>query len=153
MNILTKIVLSTNDFSRTEMKLAKYITDSTRDILYLSLAEVAMQSGVSEATVIRFARKLGLKGFQDLKLHLAHEVLSGPEAIHEDVRKDDPPKDIFNKVFTEHRQTLDDTIKTLDTKQINRAVDLLAAAKEIIFVGVGTSSPNTEDAYNKFFRA
>lgn len=153
MNILTKIDLSATDFSRTEKKLAKYITDSTRDILYMSLAEVAMQSGVSEATVIRFARKLGLKGFQDLKLHLAHEVLSGPEAIQEDVRKDDPPIDIFNKVFTEHRQTLDDTLKTLDTKRINRAVDLLAAAKEIIFVGVGTSSPNTEDAYNKFFRA
>ena len=40
-----------------------------------------MQSGVSEATVIRFSRKLGLKGFQDLKLHLAHEVMSGPETI------------------------------------------------------------------------
>ena len=153
MSILTKIDLSSTDFSRSEKKLATYIVNASRDILYLSLAEVAMQSGVSEATVIRFARKLGLKGFQDLKLHLAHEVLSAPESIQEDIRSGDSPENIFAKVFTEHRQTLDDTLKVIDNKQINKAVKLLSNAKEILFVGVGTSGPNTIDAYNKFFRA
>ena len=153
MNILSKIELSSHDFSRTENKLAQYIISSTKEILYLSLAEVAMQSGVSEATVIRFARKIGLKGFQDLKLHLAHEVLSGPETIQEDVKRGDSPGNVFAKVFSEHRQTLEDTINILKNTNIQRAVDILSTAREIIFVGVGTSSPNTEDAYNKFFRA
>jgi len=153
MTILTKIDLTSSDFSQSEKKLAKYIASTAKEILYLSLAEVAVQSGVSEATVIRFARKLGLKGFQDLKLHLAHEVMSVPETIQEDVRTDDSPAEIFAKVFVEHRQTLEDTIKVLDSKQITKAVDLLAKVREIVFVGVGTSGPNTEDAYNKFFRA
>jgi len=153
MKILTQISLRSQDLSRSEKKLAQYITSSARDILYQSLAEVATQSAVSEATVIRFSRKLGLKGFQDLKLHLAHEVLSGPEAIQEDVRFGDTPEAIFAKVFTEHRQTLDDTLKALDRKQIRQAVKLLSRAREIIFVGVGTSGPNTVDAYNKFFRS
>ena len=153
MKILTQIDLATNDLSRVEKKLASFIAHHAKDILYLSLAEVATQSGVSEATVIRFARKLGLKGFQDLKLHLAHEVLSGPESIQEDVHPSDSPEDIFSKVFVEHRQTLDDTLKVLDKKQIAQAVRLLSSAREIVFVGVGTSGPNTIDAYNKFFRA
>lgn len=153
MKILAKIKLTSGDFSKSEKKLAKFIASAAKDILYLSLAEVAMQSGVSEATVIRFARKLGLKGFQDLKLHLAHEVMSGPETIQEDARGGDSPVEIFAKVFAEHRQTLEDTIKVLDSRQIRKAVDVLSKAREMVFVGVGTSSPNTEDAYNKFFRA
>jgi len=153
MKILAKIDLTSSDFSKAEKKLARYITSAAKEMLYLSLAEVAMQSGVSEATVIRFARKLGLKGFQDLKLHLAHEVMSGPETIQEDVRQGNTPMEIFAKVFTEHRQTLEDTIKVLDSRQITKAVGMLSKAREIVFVGVGTSGPNTEDAYNKFFRA
>lgn len=135
-----------------EAKLAAYIQEKPGELIYRSVAETALESGVSEATVVRFAQKLGLIGFQDLKLHLSREVVSPIRSIHEEIGLADSPAEILHKVFGSHVAALNDTLQVLDAKSITQAVDAICKAHHVFFVGVGTSGPNTLDAYNKFFR-
>lgn len=151
-SILTRIRLMEPDLKGAEAKLALYIKDNPQDIIYRSVAEVSQASSVSEATVVRFARKLGLIGFQDLKLHLSREVISPIRSIHEEIGLDDSHEEILRKVFGSHVAALNDTLQVVDSKNISRAVDAMLKARHIFFIGVGTSGPNTLDAYNKFFR-
>ncbi|MFC1558819.1 MurR/RpiR family transcriptional regulator, partial [candidate division KSB1 bacterium] len=136
----------------SEKKLASYIINNAESMIYQSLNEVAFKSKVSEATVIRFSRKIGLKGFQDLKLHLSRDIVSPIKSIHEDIEESDDPKTIVVKVFSSEIQTLQDTMEILDIKEINKTVRAIENADNVVFVGVGTSGPNTNDAYNKFIR-
>ncbi len=150
--IIIKIRSMYSSLKGSEKKLTKYIIKNAESILYQSLNEVAMKSKVSEATIIRFSRKIGLKGFQDLKLHLSRDIVSPIQSIHEELKEGDSINNIVSKVFGSNIQTLKDTIEILDIKEVERAVNAIEKAGKILFIGVGTSGPNTIDAYNKFFR-
>jgi len=150
--ILLKLKSIVTSLKGTEKKLTKYIIENAESIIYQSLNEVAVKSKVSEATIIRFSRKIGLKGFQDLKLHLSRDIVSPVKSIHEELRKNDDEKTILSKVFGSNIQTLKDTLELIDVSEIKRAVKAIEKAGKILFIGVGTSGPNTIDAYNKFFR-
>ncbi len=42
----------------------------------LSVIEMAKKSGTSEASVIRFCKTLGLKGYQDLKIAISMSIVN-----------------------------------------------------------------------------
>src|SRR5699024_6819276 len=63
-----------NQYTKSEHKIFNYITNNFEAILYKSLTEIANGCHVGEATVLRFCRKLGFKGYQDFKLSLAREL-------------------------------------------------------------------------------
>jgi len=141
-----------SDLYSAEKKVADYILDNPQEIMHLSVTEVASQSRVSEATVVRFCRSLGYKGYQDFKLTLARDTVSPIKTIHEDLEKSDDIGAITHKVFQNNIQALKDTLEVLDIKEMERAKEVLMKAEKILIIGVGTSSPNVMDAYNKFFR-
>lgn len=151
-SIITRIRLMEPSLKGAEARLAAHILRTPDEMIYRSVAEVSQESGVSEATVVRFARKMGLIGFQDLKLHLAREVISPIRSIHEAIAPEDPPAVVLRKVFGSHVAALNDTLQVLRPQAAAAAVEAIARANHVFFIGVGTSGPNTLDAYNKFFR-
>ncbi|MBM3325679.1 MAG: MurR/RpiR family transcriptional regulator [Calditrichaeota bacterium] len=151
-SIITRIRLMEPNLKGADQRLALYIRERPSELIYRSVADVAQESGVSEATVVRFARKLGLIGFQDLKLHLAREVIAPIRSIHENVAPGDPSAVVMRKVFGGHVAALNDTLQVLDPLSVDKAVSAISNAHHIFFIGVGTSGPNTIDAYNKFLR-
>jgi RpiR family carbohydrate utilization transcriptional regulator len=120
--------------------------------VYASVNEVAAAAGVSEATVMRLCRLLGFRGFQDFKIALARELVSPLQRLHEEVAEGDDPATIVRKVFQANLAALQDTLEVLDMQAMAAAAQWLQEARLILLIGVGTSSPNIEDAANKFSR-
>jgi DNA-binding MurR/RpiR family transcriptional regulator len=120
--------------------------------IYASVNEVAAASGVSEATVMRLCRLLGFRGFQDCKIALARELVTPLQRLHEEVAEGDDPATIVAKVFQANVNALQDTLEVLDMKAMEAAARWLAAARQVMIIGVGTSGPIALDAANKFFR-
>ncbi len=71
-----------------EQKLADYLLTHTGEILGISISELAGRCSCGNATVVRFARRLGLNGYQELKVRLAAEIGSA-SGIDEEIRKSD----------------------------------------------------------------
>ena len=138
--------------SKAEQKVAAYVSAQPEDILTRSIQGVARASGVSEATIMRFCRTLGYSGFQEFKIALARDRLTPLQALQDDVKPADDARTVVRKVFGLNIQTLQDTLDVLDPAAIERAADLLADARRILIIGVGTSGPIVADAYNKLFR-
>ncbi len=67
-------------FSKSEHKIYTYLTANETQVIYLSLTELCEASGAAEATVLRFFRKLGYKGFQDFKYSYVQELAAGAAA-------------------------------------------------------------------------
>ena len=59
--------------SKQEKKIADYIFEKRGKISYQSLQEISGEINVGEATIVRFVKKIGFNGFQDLKLQIAKE--------------------------------------------------------------------------------
>ena len=58
-------------FTKSEKRIADFIIESNSKVIDLTLSELAVMLNVGEATIVRFCRKMKLKGFQELKFLLA----------------------------------------------------------------------------------
>ncbi|OGL44218.1 MAG: hypothetical protein A2161_03165 [Candidatus Schekmanbacteria bacterium RBG_13_48_7] len=149
---LAKLRGSLPSLKSAEKRVGEFILGNPDRISVLTITEVAGSSKVAEATVVRFCRTFGFKGYQDMKISLVRELVSPVITIDETLNEKDEPQDIFKKVFRSHIQALEDTLSILDERQIQKAVETIRRAERIFWIGVGTSGPNVIDAFNKFSR-
>ena len=61
--------------TNTEMKVATYVLDHYEEILNYNITELAENAGVSDASVVRFCKNIGYKGYQEFKVNAAKDVL------------------------------------------------------------------------------
>ncbi len=149
---LARIQSQLSSLKEAEAKVARHVLAGPEALLRQTVSEVAMASGVSEATVVRFARSVGYSGFQELKIAVARGQVEPLRAIHEDVTAEDDAHTVARKVFASDIKTLDDTLAVLDPDAFEGAAAALAAARRILVAGVGTSAPLVLAAYHRFMR-
>lgn len=61
------------ELSQTDLIVWRYISNHRKECCYVSIYDLADICNVSRTTVLRFAKKLGLDGFSDLKMILKME--------------------------------------------------------------------------------
>ncbi len=150
--MLSRIERELPTLSKTGRKVAAWVLAHPRAAADSTLAEVARASGVSEPSVIRFCRRVGLDGFRDLTLRLT-EALSRPASyVHRDVDTGDSLPDAVGKVLDASIRTLVDTRANVAEFPIVKIVDRLGQARQIVFQGLGASGYVALDACHKFFR-
>jgi RpiR family carbohydrate utilization transcriptional regulator len=121
-------------------KVADVILRQPEMAIYASVNEVAAAAAVSEATVMRFCRILGFKGFQDFKIALAREMVIPSARLHEVVSAENDGA-IIRKVFQTNSAALQDTLEILEIEAVHEAAQLLHKARQIIVIGVSGSGP------------
>lgn len=135
-----------------EQRVAEYVIANTEEVVYLSITDLAERSGTSEATISRLCRRLGLKGYQELKISLAMSILPESKHVYETVTDDDDPYTICSKVINSNIRGLQDTLSVLDPEQLENAIVRLAEARRIEFYGTGGSAAVAKDAHHKFVK-
>ncbi|MDN4075904.1 MurR/RpiR family transcriptional regulator [Fictibacillus terranigra] len=136
----------------SEKKIIEYIKQNQEEIIHLSITEVAERSETSESSVVRLCKRLGYKGFQDLKINLAKEVMTPEKVIHEIIEKGDDVVTIKKKVFQSNIQALYDTIEVCNDEEIKKAVNAISNARLIEFYGTGGSGTVALDAHHKLLK-
>lgn len=152
---LIKIKQGLETFKPSEKKIALYILERPQEIMNLSITELADKSNTSEASIVRFYKSLGLKGYQELKLAVSLEALQihqKNKVLFEQIGVDDTPVDIITKVSSGNMQAIQDTGKILCPEELNKAIDAIDKAKSVNIFSMGASSVVALDAQYKFMR-
>ncbi len=150
-SILHKIRFSVDNVGPAEKKIAEYLLDNAEEMIGLSITEFAERCGCGDATVVRFSRRLGLAGYQELKIRIATE-LSATSAIDSHIEKDDSCFDIFQKRMADIQASLKNTETVLDKQKLDRAAQTIMHADRIVIFGLGNSAAIAQDATHKFLR-
>lgn len=138
--------------SKAERRVAQWILDHPREAARATLAQLAAEVGTSEPTVIRFCRRVGLRGFRDLTLRLT-ETLSQPgNYIHRHVNADDPPSEAAGKILDASIQALLKTREQVSRMPLADCVAAVTGCRQLLFMGLGASGYVAQDAWHKFFR-
>ncbi|MBP3729587.1 MAG: MurR/RpiR family transcriptional regulator, partial [Lachnospiraceae bacterium] len=152
-NVFEKISAAYYELTASEKKTADYILVHRGRCQYLSIAELAEESGVAEATVSRFCRRLGYKGFPAFKLAIANAayrihpdagILSGP------VGPEDTMEEMCQKIYSADQDALHQTLALLDAETIRRSVDCLRQARRVLCMGQGGSMLMAREAQHVF---
>lgn len=133
-----------------EKRVADFLMADPSRVLPLSITELAEQSGGSEATIVRLAKRLGFSGYQQLKISIAQEENVG--GITENIEANDSVAEIFAKVCNDVYCSLEKTRRTLDADQLERCCESLLAAREILIFGLGNSASVATDFAHKLLR-
>lgn len=155
-NVLLKIRESISDFSLLDQKIASYILENKNKTIQLSIRDIAKHCDTSQAAVVRFCKLLGLSGFKELKHHLTADILSSQsEQSHLQFADITDTKDIHlitETIVSNHTRSMLETQRLINYDDLERAVNLIAAAPRVDFYGVGASGLVALDAQQKFLR-
>ncbi len=150
--LLSRIAEAQDELTPAEAKVAALVLAEPERVLRESLTVVAGRAAVSEPTVIRFCRSMGLDGFQSFRRRLAQSLARGALCLPTDILPSDSPAELANKVLERSARILLDVRAQLDPARLERAISLLAAARRVEFYGLGSSGIVAADARHKFFR-
>jgi DNA-binding MurR/RpiR family transcriptional regulator len=139
-------------FSKTEKKIADYVFKNQSKIIYMSITEFAENCEVSETSIIRFCRGIGLKGYQEFKLILARESVGSKETFHPSVYDVDDVGGMINSITAENIEAIQNTSRVLSKGDLEKAVEAIINADKVDIYGVGASAFTAGDAKYKFMR-
>ena len=137
--------------SAVEKKMANFFITSIDIVPDKTVTEIADICDVSEASIIRFAKKIGYSGFYQMKIELAKSSIQGSSIS----RHDTAPENIKSVIEKSLAITLDnirDSYKNLSTIELEKAVHLLATCENVFFFAAGNSYPPCLDFVYKLGR-
>ncbi len=150
MGVLIKINSMLDTVSSTESKVGEYILKNPEKIKDLNTYELANVTKTSQATVVRFAKKLGFKGFPAFKLALSQDLgnrkaESHVNIMHEEIKPDDSFEIIGRKIGNENISAINNTCEVTDFVELEKAVVMLSKANKIMLAGIGFSGIVAKD--------
>jgi DNA-binding MurR/RpiR family transcriptional regulator len=150
--ILDRIAALRPNLPPTAGRIADFITANAADVVHMSVTEVAERSGSSEGSVISLCQQLGARGFQQVKIAIARDLVQPVQFIHEDLEPNDDLATVVDKIFRSDLQALHDTQKALDLGQLSRAVAAIRKASRVEVFGIGSAATIAEDANYRLLR-
>lgn len=142
--------------TKAERTVAEYVVSQLATVPTLSIKQLAQRSGTSEASVLRFSKTVGYRGYRDFVLSLSAALGSmdkaGDERNYTDIRPGDDLETIIENVSYNNQRSIADTLTALDKKMVAKAVALLCRAKRVDWYGLGASGLVCQDAQQKFMR-
>lgn len=139
-------------FFDAEKKIADCILKRKEDIIDMTVADLAKASGTSDATVSRFCRRCGFKGFHHLKINLAREVAEekGKQVeVSNDISRQDIPQSLQN-ILANKVAELTQTVSMMRGEELEHIVTMLQNARMVQIAAVGNTIPVALDATFKF---
>jgi RpiR family carbohydrate utilization transcriptional regulator len=136
----------------TAQRIADYVLEHAADVVHMSVTEVAEQANASEGSVVALCQQIGARGFQQLKIALARDLVQPLQFIHEDLARGDDVGTVAAKIFHSGMQAMQDTLRVIDTTALERAVKAILGARRVEVYGIGSAAPIAEDANYRLLR-
>ena len=119
----------------------------------MSIAELAEESGVAEATVSRFCRRLGYRGYNAFKLAIANSTARlrrEAEPLNGQGSQGDSLEEISQRLCAVDSAALTQTLELLDLNAVRAAADILENAGRVYCMGQGGSMLMASEAAHLF---
>jgi len=135
-------LIKSTPLSDKKKQVAKYIVDNHIETAFLTAAELAHRSSVSEPTVIRLATDLGYSGFPEMRAALQDKVqskLTTLSRLKESHRFKASTNPAVQSLVTDMKN-LQNTLHNLNVRTLNRVVNRIVQADKVIILGYKMSS-------------
>lgn len=125
-----------------EQKVADYILKNPEKAVSINVSELAELSGASDATVIRLCKRLGYKGFYQMKLQLAHE-LGRNQLVSGSVNPENPESS--DDVLREMASNILNMGTHMDNEVFRECITQILNCNAVHLIAVGNSIPVIAD--------
>ena len=141
---LDKLIRSKiNEFTATEKKIANFFLDGQHEVAFLSIHDLSDQLMIGRASIIRFANKLGFKGYLELKREISarlQENIAPLERYKIILNNPNEENNSINKIAENEVSNINFVLNNFDKKSFDRAIEIISKAQYVYVIGFNLSS-------------
>lgn len=156
IQVLDRVKSAYASLRPSERRVADYVLSDPDECTQCTISELAERVQVSQPTVVRFVQAMGFDGYRSFKYCLLRDRSGkSPQSPYFDPMGDldlkpwDCLEDLPLKETRMAGGLLEDTLKSLSTQGLSRAVRMLATARTIDIYGVENSFTPANDLLTK----
>ncbi len=139
--LMARIDGMSNQFTKTDWKIVQYIKKNTTSFIELSAQELAREIGTSDASIIRFAQKVGYSGLNELKYTMQKELDKNASSVnHSD----------YSSLLNDLKLLLDSLFNITNPVDMDHAREMMLKARRIFIVGLDFNKNVAEIIAHKF---
>ena len=124
-----------------ERRVADYVISHRQKTQFMSISELAEEAGVAEATISRFCKRLGYRGYSAFKLAVANASAQRGTAdlLAGEVLPQDSIQEMCQKIYATDLDAIAQTLDLIRPGAVSAAADLLLSAGRVLCMGQGGS--------------
>ena len=139
--IKEKIQNKFEELPKNQRKIATYFVDNFDKVSFLTVHDISLATGVSVASVVRFAQRIGFSGFSELREEIADSFQIHLNNIQNfslfDKRKIE--KDILTSVANLDIKNINDTLSIIEREVFDSSISMILNSNRVFTVGLGIS--------------
>lgn len=141
-SLLVKMDEDARKFSKGQKKIAAYIRENYDKAAFMTASALGERVGVSESTAVRFAARLGFKGYPALQRELQQLIKSRLTAVQrmEVSQSLIGDSDILNTILTGDIELIRETAEQTSREAFKNAVGAINRARRIYILGARSSA-------------
>lgn len=145
-DILQRIAEECGDYSKRQKAIAKYICENSEIVAFMTAQMLAEAAGVSESSVVRFARQLGFDGYIELRRSL-QQLIKERIATREEAAEMDSRE--LGQLVAIGVESLQSAVTPQNERALEQAFLLLNGAERIVVqAGLGMEGLDSSFASN-----
>ena len=139
---IKQIFARTDRLNGAQKRLGRYLQNDSSALLVSNVSDLANAVGVSKATVVRFAKSLGYKGFPEFKRDIQKEMrrqLRAASRMEQTFAELGNDENIFAKLIKRDIELLQETLQAVALPDFHKAVELIWHARKVYIIGLNAS--------------
>ena len=151
-NVFNRITREYYQLTSSEKKLANFVVANGQRSQSMSISQLAEACGVAEATISRFCRRMGYRGYSAFRLATAAATAarSSSNPLSGEIQPDDTVPDLCEKLAGAEIDAIRETQALTRPEDIHTAADILLGAGKVLCMGQGGSMLIAEEAAHLF---
>ena len=129
--------------SPKQRQLARFFIDNEDMIAFASANDIGVRVGTSAATVVRFCRTLGYKGYTDLQAAIRSkypQYRTVVQKMEDRMANGDLAENLPIRIAQANTQNIQETMNQVSDKKLSAAVAAIIQARQIYIFGSGLST-------------
>lgn len=134
--VLLKIKSLESTFTTSEYEISQFVTEHPDFVIANTITTLAKKINTSEASINRFCKKIGFKGFNKFKIALAQSTTQFEKLNQEDI--DD--SNLLEYITADYQKMAVNTCALLDEKTIEEAAATIVLSRKIFLISIYPTS-------------
>lgn len=145
------------DFTDTEKNIIQYILSNPSSLKEGTIGNIAQNTYSSNATIVRFCKKLGFQGIRDFRQAFLVELESNKYIVNSvdytvPFETKETTDSIINRMYSLYKEGIDLLQSRIDPRQMERIVECLTRSDRIFIMGFGDAKIAAKEFINKMVK-
>ncbi len=153
--VLDRLSSTLPTLANSEARIARWILENPRQLVDLTVKDLAHITGSSQAAVIRLCKSIQVSGYQALKVSVVADIAREDRPPDSRFLEIDPNTSLSGAIHSLKRQTvmgINRTLNDMRESDIDRVVNRIKLARWIAAYGIGASAIVVKDFQQKLWR-